>query len=178
MHFLTLSKVKVDFAERKLIQKAYIIVEVLSTTKKIQIHSPKEFAKAALNLEQKAFVINITTLFQHPNQEVQIVVLIADKASVIILAKYSDFKNLFSKKSAMVLPKHTKINIHAINLEKSKKRLYGPIYNLEPVELKTLKTYIKTFVANSLICLLKPLANALILFNRKLDRSFQLCVDY
>lgn len=79
----------------------------------------------------------------NPDRKVQITALITDKTLVIISAKYSDFTNIFSKKSAMVLPKYTKINTHAMDLEKDKQPVYGPIYNLKPVELKTLKIYIK-----------------------------------
>ena len=43
----------------------------------------------------------------------------------------------------MQLPENTNINKHAIKLEKSKQSLYGPIYSLGPVELKTLKIYRK-----------------------------------
>ena len=68
--------------------------------------------------------------------------MIADKAPVAIPAEYSDFKDVFSKESAAVLPEHTKINTHAINLEEGKQLPYGPIYSLGPVELETLKIYI------------------------------------
>ena len=61
--FLTLSKVKVEFVERELIKKAYTIAKVLSITKKVQIITPKNFAKAALDLKQKAFIIYVATFF-------------------------------------------------------------------------------------------------------------------
>ena len=43
------------------------------------------------------------------------------------------------------------MNEHAIKLEKDKQLLFGPIYSLGPVELETLKTYIKTNLANGFI---------------------------
>ena len=43
----------------------------------------------------------------------------------------------------MELPKLAGINNQAIDLIESKQTLYGPIYSLGPVELETLKTYIK-----------------------------------
>ena len=43
----------------------------------------------------------------------------------------------------MKLPKLTGINDQAIDLIESKQTLYGPVYSLGPVELETLKTYIK-----------------------------------
>lgn len=114
----------------------------------------------------------------HWNREVQIAALITHKALVTILVEYSDFANVFSKKSAVVLPKHTKINTHTLNLEKSKKQSYRLIYSLGPVELETLKTYIKTNLANSFICLSQSSTGASILIDKKPNESFGLCINY
>ena len=65
-----------------------------------------------------------------------------------------------------------------MELKKGKQLLYKPIYSLGPVELKTLKTYIETNLANCFIQASKSRANALILFVHKLDGSFCLCVNY
>ena len=46
------------------------------------------------------------------------------------------------------------------------------------MELETLKAYIKTNLANGFIRLSKSPTNAPILYDRKLDGSLQLCVDY
>ena len=182
MHFLALSMVKVDFAEKKLTWKAYTIAEALPTTKRVQIIGPKEFAKAALNPDQEAFVVHVATLFSlmeiHPDREVQVAALIADKAPVAIPAEYSDFEDVFSKESAAVLPEHTEINTHAIDLEEGKQPPYGPIYSLGPVELEILKTYIKTNLANSFIRPSKSPAGAPILFDKKPNGSLCLCIDY
>ena len=64
MPFLTLSKVKVGFVERELTWKIYTIAETLPMIKKIQIIGSKEFAKAVLDLEQKAFIVHVATLFK------------------------------------------------------------------------------------------------------------------
>ena len=94
------------------------------------------------------------------------------------MAKYLDFADVFSKESAEVLPKRIGINKHAIELEDGKQSPYKPIYSLGPVELETLKTYIKTNLANGFIWPLKSPAGAPILFVCKLDGSLWLCVDY
>ena len=70
------------------------------------------------------------------------------------------------------------MNKHAIKLEEGKQPLFGPIYSLELVELETLKTYIKTNLANGFIRPSKSLAGAPILFDRKLDKSLRFYVDY
>ena len=181
MPFLALSKVKVDFAERELTWKAYTIAEALPTTKRVQIIGPKEFAKAALDPDQEAFVVHVATLSSsmevHPDR-VQVAALIADKAPVAIPAEYSDFEDVFFKESATVLPEHTEINTHAIDREEGKQPPYEPIYSLGPVELETLKTYIKINLANDFICPSKSPASIPILFDKKLNGSLCLCVDY
>ena len=76
------------------------------------------------------------------------------------------------------LPEHTGINDHAIKLVDGQQPPYGPIYSLGPVELETLKAYIKTNLANMFIRPSKSPAGAPILFDRKSDGSLRLCVDY
>ena len=49
--------------------------------------------------------------------KIQIALLLTKK--ITILEKYSDFANLFLKKSAKVLSECTKINKHAIKFEKT-----------------------------------------------------------
>ena len=46
------------------------------------------------------------------------------------------------------------------------------------MELKILKTYIKTNLANSFLQSFKSLIDAFIFFDKKLDRSFGLYIDY
>lgn len=83
---------------------------------------------------------------------------------VIISADYSDFAYVFSKESAEELSKRFETNKHAINLEPGKQPPYGRKYSLEPVKLETLKTYIKTTLANNFIWASKSPAIAPILF--------------
>ena len=53
--------------------------------------------------------------------------------------------------------------------EKGKEPSYGPIYSLGLIELKTLKTYINTNLANSFIYPSKSPTSAFILFIYKPD---------
>ena len=114
----------------------------------------------------------------YPSRRPQISGLIAKKASTKVLVEYSDFVDIFSPDLAIKLPEYTKISTHVIDLEEDKQPPYGPIYSLGPMELETLKTYIKTNLANGFICLLKSLVGTLILFNKKSNGSFYLYVDY
>lgn len=61
------------------------------------------------------------------------------------------FCRRFLKNKALVLPEQTDLNEHAIELENNKQSRYRPIYNLGLVELKTLKTYIKTYLKTGFI---------------------------
>lgn len=60
MLFLTLSKVEVDFAKRELIWKGYTTIKALPIMKRVQIIDLKEFTKAALDSEQKTFVVYVS----------------------------------------------------------------------------------------------------------------------
>lgn len=85
----------------------------------------------------------------YPACKAQITLLMVRE--VTILAKYSDFLDIFSKKSVTELLKHFVINKHSINLELSKQPSYSPIQSLVPIKLKILKTYININLANSFI---------------------------
>lgn len=104
--------------------------------------------------------------------------MITDNAPVIIPAKYLDFVDFFSKKSIAVLPKPIEINIHVIDLEKSRQLSYGSIYSLKAIELKILKIYIKTNLLNGFIWLFKFVTDTLILFDKKINKILWLYFNY
>ena len=130
----------------------------------------------------KAFVVYMNSLSLgskitiHLAWKAQLALLLAEK--VIILAKYLDFADVFSKESAEVLPKRTGINKDVIELEKGKQSPYESMYSLGPMKLKILKTYIETNLANGFIRPSKSPADAPILFVWKLEGSFCLCFNY
>ena len=186
MPFLTLSSADIDFSGRELRWRAYTTEEVLSTTRRVELVGKKEFAVAALDLEYETYVVHVGSLRStllasfdvHPSRESQIFGLIAEETPTKVPAKYSDFADVFSPELATELPEHTKINIYAIDLEEGKQPPYGPIYSLGPVELETLKTYIRTNLANGFIRLSKSPAGTPILFDKKPNGSLRLCVNY
>ena len=108
----------------------------------------------------------------------QVRVLLFDKALTKILAEYSDYSNVFSAKNAAKLPENTGINKHATKLEENKQSSFGPIYNLGLVELKTLKTFIKTNLAKGFIKPSKSPIRASILFDKKPDKSLRFYLNY
>lgn len=70
------------------------------------------------------------------------------------------------------------MNKYAIKLIDRKQSCYRPNYALSLVKLKTIKTYIEIYLKTRFIQPSKFLASALILFNKKTDGNFYLCVDY
>ena len=180
MPFLTLSNADVEFAEKKFTWRTYTTKKAFPTTCQVEIIDQKEFAKAALNENIEAFVVYVSSLRSkmtiHLAREAQLTLLLAEEITVPV--KYSNFADIFSEKSANVLPERSGANEHAIELEEGKQPPYGPIYSLGPVELETLKTYMETNLANGFIRVLKSPAGAPILFVRKPNNSLCLCVDY
>ncbi len=143
----------------------------------------REFAEAALNPEDKTFVIHVVVLTRedlddmHPSKKAQIAYWKADKTFTEISNKYNDFGNVFFLKLAAELLEHF-VNNYAIKLVNNKQPSFGSIYNLRSVKLKTLKTYIENNLASSFIRPFKSLTAAPILFDQKLNRSLWLCVNY
>ena len=102
----------------------------------------------------------------------------ANEALTSILTEYSDFAEVFSSELASELLEYTRIKNHAIELVDNQQPLYGPIYSLGPVELETLKTYIKTILASGFIRSSKSLVETSIFFDKKPNKNLRLCVDY
>ena len=179
MPFLTLINADIQFVEKELTWRSYTTKDALPTTCRIELINKKEFAKVLLDENVEAFVMHIALLTLkmtiHLAQKAEIALLLAEK--VTVPAEYTDFVDVFLKELAEVLPKWNSINKHVIKLEKGKQPPYGAIYSLGLVELETLKTYIKTNLANGFIRPLKSPAGAPILFVYKPNGSLQLCVD-
>lgn len=142
----------------------------------------KKFATATFDLKDKAFVIHIVSISLYLDiylsNKVLIASLKADEVSTSILSEYADFANIFFKDLVVELSKYIKINNYTIDLIKRHQPLYKSIYNLKSLELETLKAYIKINLANSFIKYFESPASAPILFIKKSDGSFQLCINY
>jgi len=85
--------------------------------------------------------------------------------------------DVFSKAKAETLAPYRSID-QAIDLEPGFKLPDGRIFNLPEFELRTLKAYIETNLANGFIQRSSSSAAALILFAKKKDVRLRLCVDY
>ena len=111
-------------------------------------------------------------------RKAQIAYLKADKIFTKVLSKYADFADIFLSKLAIELPKHMESYNHTIELMDNSQLLYSLIYSLRPVELETLKAYVKNNLTNSFIRLFKSPIGASIFFDRKSDNSLRLYMDY
>ncbi len=184
MLFLTMSNADVDFQARDLQWRSYTTGEVLPTTRQVEPFEKKEFTTAALDSEHEAFVVHVATLSVnsgdevHPSKRTQIAHLKADEALIEVPSEYANFADVFLPKLAAELPEHTGINDHAIELVDDRQPPYGPIYSLGPVELETLKAYIKNNLASGFIWPSKSPTGTPILFDKKPDGSLRLFVDY
>ena len=199
MFFLKISNVDVSFDNGTLTWKSYITNKALPTTERVQLVHLKEFVIAALDADSETFVVDVAIREQeemamNSKKKAQIKVqsraqskaqsgaqvgaLIFNKATTEVLAEYSDYSDVFSAENVAKHSENNGINEHAIKLEEGKQPSFEPIYSLGPVKLKTLKTYIETNLANGFIRPSKSPAGAPILFDRKPDGSFRLCVDY
>lgn len=124
------------FGEIKLQQKLY------PPSRWLNIYI-KKICKLDIRLYQKNFC-NICKSSKrkktnnYPFQTAQIVFLQTDKAFIKKILEYLDYINIFLANFAIQLLKY-------INQIKDKKLFHKPIYNLNPVELKILKTYNKTY---------------------------------
>ena len=70
---------------------------------------------------------------------------------VTVPAKYSDFANVFLKKSANILLEQIGANEYTIKLKQGKQLSYRHIYGLGPVQFEIFKIYIETKLANGFI---------------------------
>ena len=183
MFFLKISNADVSFGKKTLTWRIHTTNEALSTTKQVQIVDPKKFVIAALDVDSKTFVVHVAIREReempvHSKKQALVGALLFDEAPTEVPAEYSNYSNVFSAENAAELLENIGMNEHAIKLEESKQPLFGPIYNLGPIELEILKTYIKTNLANGFIRPSKFPIGAPIFFDRKPDRSLYFCMDY
>ena len=108
----------------------------------------------------------------------QIAHLKADKASIKVPSKYTDFANVFLPKLTTKLLKYIRIYNYDIELADDQQPPYNFIYSLGLVELKMLKTYIKNNLARGFIRPSKFSIRAPIFFDKKLDQSLRLYINY
>ena len=153
MFFLTLSRTDIWFAKREFTWKTYMAAKALPMTKQVEIIRKKGFVVTVQDADEKIFVIHVITLAELIIMLIYLFckVQVASLTSTEIFVKYSNFLDVFSLHSVVKLLEKIGIHDHSINWLKVKQMLYGLIYNLEPVELETLKSYINVNIASGFI---------------------------
>lgn len=185
MFFLAFSNADVKFDADKPTWKKYTIAKAMPTAKRVELIDKHKFLEAALSKASETFLIHMTAL-EGPMfimtvdliRELLLVALDWNKAPTKLPVEYNDFANVFLSDLAIKFPDNTGINEHIIKLIEGKPLLYTPIYSLSPAEIETLKTYIETLLKTGFICLSEPPTKASILFDKKLDKSLPLCINY
>lgn len=115
----------------------------------------KLFLATTLDSKEEIFIVHTAALAIsdtrkiHSSYKVQTISLQVNKALTTVYLKYSDFTDGFSLTPTTKLPNHTRINNNFINQVYARRSFYCAIYSLLPVELKTLKTYIKTYLSTA-----------------------------
>ena len=154
----------------------------------------KEFIIAVLNPEYKTFIVYVASFSStlliaslnstplnadvHLFRKPQISSLIIEETPTKVSNKYVNFMNIFFLNLVFKLPERNGINNHIIKLVNSQQPAYEPIYSLGPIELKTLKAYIETNLANKFIRPSESPVSVPILSDQKSDGSLQFCVNY
>lgn len=149
----------------------------------MELIEKSKLAKTALDKNSETFEVHIAALkalktMIHLSWVAKMALLQADKTFIEISFEYLNYADIFSANLAMELPKHNGINDHAIKLVAGKQLLYRLIYNLRPVKLETLKTYIETYLKLGFIQPFKSFIGAFIFFDQKSNENLYLFVNY
>lgn len=91
--------------------------------------------------------------------------------------EFADFKDVFRKKSADILPDHRSFDL-GIDLMPGAQAPFMPMYPIPPIEVATLNNYIDENLAKGFIVPSKSPAGAPAIFVAKKDGTLRLCIDY
>lgn len=121
----------------------YTVAKLFLILSQVQLIRKKEFLATNLDSKDETSILYIASIIIDINVHLlyisQIAFLKANKTLTCMLFKYTKFAEIFFKDLVAELPKHTKINDHAIDLIKWHQLFYKSIYNLGPMKLETVK---------------------------------------
>ena len=138
--------------------------------------SAEEFTQLALT-EKNVRIAYITPADPQVKTETCFFVGLVSKTSASVQKEIKKFTDVFSEEGAASLPRDARVQ-HRIEIEPGKQVPYGPIYALSQNELRILREYLETSMANGRIRPSLSPAGAPILFVPKSDGTLRLCVDY
>lgn len=99
------------------------------------------------------------------------------KSLGVLPNKYSEFADVFDKKTSDKLPPHRPYD-HPIDLKPGAQPPFGPLYSLSPKELEALREYLDDYLAKHWIRPSSSPAGAPVLFFKKPDGSLRVAIDY
>ena len=125
MLFLKISNANIAFDEGTLTWKSYTTNKALPITERVRGVDPKEFVIAALDADNKTFVVHVAIrkreeMLVYAEKQAQVGVLPFDEAPTEVSAEYSDYSDVFLAENAVELSENTGMNEHAIKLKKGK----------------------------------------------------------
>lgn len=159
---------KINFVDQELGSELFSTAGTLLTTKQMELVRKKELASSVLSPNEEIFMVYIVALSSdldiYSPCKTQLVSLLIDNISTVVLSKYVNFVNIFSPKFAAELLKYIGINDFSIDLVNGLQPSYGFIYSRDPIKLETLKTYIEINLVNDFIQAFKLTTRVLISF--------------
>ena len=137
MLFLKFSNTNISFNNKTFIWRFYIINKAFSIIKQVLLIDTTDLVIVVIDIDTINFIMHITICKQEKmtkdsiknvqlkaqskvQSKVQVKALLFDKALIIILAKYSNYNNVFLIKNAAKLLEYTGINDYVIKLEEDK----------------------------------------------------------
>ncbi len=140
------------------------------------------WSKLQFNLfESEAFAFAI--LFNVDSKKKRLLIVIQkadennDKINNEISSQYFTFQNIFFEVEAHKFFEHD-FRDHVIKILSHRDFFFDSIYNLSATKLKILKNYIDEYIKKNFIIKFVSIAKILILFVKKTNDKFRLCINY
>ena len=156
----------------------------LSTTHRVDVFDSNDFVEEIMNDDNVAYVFHIWTVVDdmknvHSSRKIQVSLTAAKKfdETIEISKAWLEHSDIFDDEKAYQLSEHGSID-HVIDLKKGKTPSYDSIYFLFEEELKVFRQYIDRHLVIEFIRPFIFSAGASILFVKKKDEGFRLCVNY
>jgi hypothetical protein len=149
-----------------------------SSTFSISMVSAAAYTMAAKQSESICFAATVRELLADDDEapaEAKDDAATLEKLRKIVPPKFHDYLLLFTKE-ADKLPPHRYVN-HEIPLEDGTKPSCGPLYSMSASELKEVRAWLRKHLSKRFIRASTSSVASPILFVKKKDGSFRLCVD-